>query len=51
MREESWERVKELVEGARGVYQGVEFGAQFGEAAAKSWREVRDDSEARRKSN
>lgn len=51
MREESWERVKELVEGVRGVYRGAEFGAQFGEAAAKSWREVRDDIEARRKSN
>lgn len=45
------ERAMELVEGARGVHQGAEFGAQFGEAAPKGWREVRDGSEAWRKPN
>lgn len=51
MRGESWERAKELVESARGVYHGAEFGAHFGEATAKGWREVRDGSEAWRKPN
>lgn len=39
------------MEGARGIYQGAEFGAQFGEATAKGWREVRDGSEAQGKPN
>lgn len=47
----SWEREKELMESARGVYQGAEFGAQFGEGAGKGWREVRDGSEVWRKPN
>lgn len=48
---ELWERVEELVEDTRGVYQGAEFAAQFGEATVKCWREVRDGSEAQRKPN
>lgn len=39
------------MEGARGIYEGAKFGAQFGEATAKGWRDVRDGSEARRKPN
>lgn len=42
--------MKELVEGARCVYQGPEFASQY-EAAAKGWDEVRDDSKAQRKCN
>lgn len=44
---ESQERTKELVEGARNVYQE----AEYGEAAAKGWRGVRDGSKAQRKPN
>lgn len=51
MRGKSWEGEKELLEGERGVYQGAEFGALIGEAAAQGWREVRGGSEAQRKTN
>lgn len=49
MRGKSWERAEELLEGERGVYQGAEFGALFGEAAAQGQREVRGGSEAQTK--
>lgn len=44
---ESQERTKELVEGARNVYQK----AEFGEAAVRGWRGARDGSKAQRKPN